>query len=258
LHELSGRPANFVDLNCAALPENLADGELFGWERGAFTGAHRQVPGLLELADGGTLFLDEACSLPVLAQAKLLRALERGEHRRVGGRVVVRANFRLVLAFSEEPEVLVPRGKLRLDFFCRVSDAPIRLPPLRARGSDIQLLAAAFLAEAVGDRRRFTTEALARLAGCRWPGNVRELRQLVARLAVFTGGAEITERDLLGWTNGQGLLATREDLERALALHGGDVSKAARALGMPRSTFRSRLGHARRQNGNVHQGGDRH
>jgi two-component system NtrC family response regulator len=237
IHALGPSPEGaLVDLNCAGLPEHLVDGELFGWEQGAFTGAHRRVQGLLELAGGGTLFLDEACGLPEAVQAKLLRAIEQGAHRRLGGRAPVAARFRLILAITERPDALVARRAWRRDFAHRVSDVVVELPPLRSRRNDLALLAKAFLARS-GEAVRLSEGALGRLLEHEWPGNVRELQRLVNRLVVLAGGDVISEWDVAAQLG----VGAQHDLVKAVAAHGGNLSQAARSLGLPRSTLRRRL-----------------
>ena len=246
IHKLSPRTAGpFIDVNCAAIAEGVAEGELFGWERGAFTGAHERVLGLLEIADGGTLFLDEACSLPQGLQGKLLRALEYGEFRRVGGRTLVRSDFRLVLAVARALDDLLASRTFRRDFGYRVSGAVITLPPLRARVCDVRLLAERFLEEASCEARRplrWHEDALATLERHAWPGNVRELRMLVRRLAVLTEHDVISVEGL--WGAGFAPAHSASDpgqLKAALDACGGNWTRAACALDIPRTTLRDRL-----------------
>jgi DNA-binding NtrC family response regulator len=242
LHTLGPSPKGpFVDLNCAALPEGLAEAELFGWERGAFTGAHQNGIGLLELAHDGTLFLDEVCSMPTGLQAKLLRALEQRTFRRVGGRELKRANFRVVATISEPVQVLVRAGRLRPDLGHRLAGVEITLPRLVDRASDIPRLAAHFLRETAGHDREFDQDALSALADFPWSGNVRELRAAVERLAVVVDGTVLRLEDVLSALPRRGGAPEREHVLRVLDQAGGSVSAAARALGMPRSTFRRHL-----------------
>lgn len=267
LHELGPRAAGpLVDLNCAAITEGLAEAELFGWERGAFSGAHQQVCGLLELADGGTLFLDEVCSLPTAVQAKALRAVERHEFRRVGGRTIIPSDFRLVAAVSRPVEDLLATGALRPDFAFRLAGITVTLPPLRARDGDIRLLAEHFLeaaGRAVGRPMRWHDDALAALEGHAWPGNVRELEMLVRRLHL------LAEHDVIGIDDlnllrcaatcrrspereaqglepqpqrelparaklGRKVPPTATEIAEALSAANGVVSRAAEALGLGR------------------------
>src|SRR5574341_1187822 len=192
LHELGPTPyGRFVDVNCAALPEGLAEAELFGAERGAFTGAVRRVIGFLEAANGGTLFLDEACSLSPGIQAKLLRAIEHKMFYPIGGRTPRRSRFRLIAAVGAPVAELIAGGSLRSDFAYRLAGFTITLPPLRARRSDIPLLAEHFLQGAGHDGHppaQLASDALALLRRQSWPGNVRELKMLMERLAAIEPG----------------------------------------------------------------------
>jgi len=246
IHELSAnRNGPFVDINCAALPENLVESELFGWERGSFTGAHRSSCGLLDAADGGTLFLDEACSLPKAVQAKLLRAIERREHRRVGGRSVMRSRFRLVIALQRPLMELVRTEAYLSAFAHRIDGVAVSLPILANRGTDIRRLAECFLAETRstnGGELRWSDEALRQLERESWPGNVRELRALIARIPLHALGDIVSVQDVLTSLAGRRRLApSLADVAEVVAMSGGNVSRAARALGMPRSTLRQRL-----------------
>lgn len=235
------REGPFVDLNCAAIPDNLAEAELFGWERGAFTGAHRRMPGLLEAADNGTLFLDEASSLSLGLQAKLLRALELGTFRRVGGRPLLSAMFRIVVAVTEPVQSLVAAGRMREDFAYRIGGITIDLPPLRLRGQDLHLLANHFLNAANHNghpKKSLHPSALDQLRHHRWPGNVRELQMVIERLAICVEGPTITASHVL-----QGMATPRlgpmprESLEGALVAHSWDVARTARSLGIGRTTL---------------------
>ena len=186
LHEKSSRRAEpFVTLNCAAVPAELIESELFGHEKGAFTGAAARHVGKFEQAEGGTLFLDEIGDMPLAMQAKLLRVLEESEVERVGGGAAVRVNVRVIVATHHNLDALVREGRFRQDLFHRIYVFPIVLPPLRERAEDIPALAAHFaaqLAEANGWRpRAFTAEAISELQRYAWPGNVRELRNVVER-----------------------------------------------------------------------------
>ncbi len=194
------RERPFVAVNVSALPESLAEAELFGHERGAFTGAIASRPGRFELAHGGTLFLDEIGTLSAGVQSKLLRALETREIERVGGRRAIPVNFRLVSATNEDLEERVRQGTFREDLFYRVNTIPIRIPPLRERGDDIVLLAEHFL-EKLSARHRRPVRALSppiveRFRSHPWKGNVRELEHVVEMLVLFSEGEEISEEDL--------------------------------------------------------------
>jgi DNA-binding NtrC family response regulator len=198
---LSSRSAKpFIRLNCAALPESLIESELFGSERGAFTGAAESRPGQIELADGGTLFLDEIATLPVDLQTKLLRVLEDRQVQRLGGRTHRKIDFRLICATHEPLEEMVRTGRFREDLYYRVNVVPIQLPPLRERSGDISLLCRHFLqthcaANGAGPKH-LTEEALSALEEHPWPGNVRELENLIQRMIVTVRGNEIGAADV--------------------------------------------------------------
>ncbi|MDQ0070843.1 DNA-binding NtrC family response regulator [Variovorax boronicumulans] len=197
VHDLSRRRDQpFLAVNCAALSPHLIESEIFGHERGSFTGAERQHPGFFERAHGGTLFLDEVTEMPIELQAKLLRVLENGTFTRVGSTQVQQTDVRVIAATNRDPVEAMTRGKLREDLLYRLHVFPIGLPPLRERGDDIPLIAHSFLQElhlAEGGASRFSPAALAWLRGYAWPGNVRELRNAVQRAWVMTTGTEIGE-----------------------------------------------------------------
>jgi Nif-specific regulatory protein len=191
----------FVAVSCAALPEALLESELFGHEKGAFTGAAQARAGRFELADGGTLFLDEVGELPVAAQVKLLRAIQERQFERVGGRRTVTVDVRLVAATNRDLEEAVRRGEFRLDLYHRLQVVEIELPPLRARREDVPLLAACFLEDLCsehGRRIELAADAVAALADHDWPGNVRQLRNALERLVVAHRGGPVRAEDL-GW-----------------------------------------------------------
>jgi DNA-binding NtrC family response regulator len=200
LHRLSGRHDEpLVALNCAAVSEALAESELFGHEKGSFTGAGARKIGLVEMADGGTLFLDEIGDLDPALQAKLLRALESKTFRRVGGVKELPANFRLVSATNQPLQELVDRGDFREDLYYRINAIVIELPPLRERPDDVLLLAEHFLAELHprdAASWSISDDAAALLERYRWPGNVRELRNVVERAALLASGQTIGVGDL--------------------------------------------------------------
>ena len=203
IHETSPRASRpFVAINCAALPEGLLESELFGHEKGAFTGADRRRIGRFELADGGTLFLDEIGDLPAPAQVKLLRVLQEREIVRVGGTQSIRVNVRLIAATHRDLSVEVRDGRFREDLFFRVHVVPIHLPPLRERPEDIEPLMRFFLrhfaAELGRPARGITPAGLVRLRAHRWPGNVRELQNLAERLLVLGGDPPIDVDELTG------------------------------------------------------------
>ncbi|GAA5233979.1 nitric oxide reductase transcriptional regulator NorR [Verticiella sediminum] len=193
LHQLSSRAGKpLVSVNCAALPENLVESELFGHVRGAFSGALAERPGRFEVANGGTLFLDEIGELPLVAQAKLLRVLQDGQLQRIGSDREHRVDVRLVAATNRDLADEVRAGRFRADLYHRLSVYPLRVPPLRERGRDVLLLAGAFLEEnrrRVGARSlRLSADAQAALLAHPWPGNVRELEYLIARAALKAAG----------------------------------------------------------------------
>jgi two-component system response regulator HydG len=241
--------APFVEINCAAIPANLLESELFGHEKGAFTGAVATKPGLFELANGGTLFLDELGALPLELQAKLLRALEARTVRRVGGQQERGIDVRVIAATHVDLAAAVGRGEFREDLFYRLNVVSVVLPPLRERAGDVELLAEAFLsrlAAGLGVPEPALTPAVrAALRTHRWPGNVRELRNAIERALVLSRPGEL-ELDLDGGDGtpsaGTGVLpfpAALPEIVRAavtamLELTGGNKSEAARRLGISR------------------------
>jgi DNA-binding NtrC family response regulator len=254
IHELSGRREEpFQALNCAALPEALFESEIFGHEKGAFTGATARKPGRLELADGGTLFLDEISELSLPVQAKLLRALEQKRFERVGGQKTIAADFRLISATNQPIEQMVRDGRFREDLYYRVNAFSIRLPSLRERAADIPLLAARFLAqhaEASGlepGARRFSPSAMKRLEQYAWPGNIRELESVVLRAVLSSRGAVIGPDDLQLHGDVEGASravktdtlaeAERRHIEAVLVQTGWNKQRAAAALDVSRGTL---------------------
>ena len=202
VHDLSRRRKRpFLAVNCGAISPNLIESEIFGHEKGSFTGAERQHQGFFERASGGTLFLDEITEMPLELQVKLLRVLETGRFMRVGSTTAIETDVRIVAATNRLPYQAVSSGKLREDLLYRLNIFPIALPPLRDRASDIPLLASHFLAaicDQEGAVRHFTPEALASLVAYPWPGNVRELRNVVQRAFVMAQGDAIDETWLPG------------------------------------------------------------
>jgi two-component system response regulator HydG len=261
LHELSGRGGGpFVAVNCGAFPETLLEAELFGVEKGAFTGATARKPGRFERANGGTLFLDEVGEMPVGAQVKLLRALQEGEIERLGGTQTVKVDVRLVAATSKDLGREVAEGRFREDLYYRLNVVEIRLPPLSWRREDIPLLADHFLRRFAAKNgksvRGFTPEALAALEDYAWPGNVRELEHAVERAVVLARGDVLDVGDLpetvrKGPRGAAGHVVIPigtplEEVERRV-LHetlrhtGGDKSMAARLLGIATRTIYRKL-----------------
>ena len=248
LHE-RGRRQNgpFVPLNGGGLPRELIESELFGHERGAFTGAVQAHRGAFEQAHGGTLFLDEVAELPADLQTRLLRVLESWHVRRVGSEAARRVDVRLVCATHRDLREMVHEGRFRSDLYYRIHRLVVEVPPLRARPADIACLAQHFLLQMqpeVGERR-IDPQALERLHGYPWPGNVRELRNVLELAAVDGDGALIdlaaVDRSLRRVSEPSVLRPSADSLREALEQYGGNMSAAARALGIPRSTLRDRL-----------------
>jgi two-component system, NtrC family, response regulator AtoC len=201
LHEHSGRKTGpFIKINCAAIPKTLMESELFGYEKGAFTGATSSKPGRFELADGGTLFLDEIGEIPVEMQVKLLRAIQESEFERVGGLKTIKVDVRLVTATNRDLEQETQRGNFREDLYYRLNVVPLQIPPLRKRSGDIPLLVAHII-KRFNERLKKTIcgisdDALAVLEGHSWPGNIRELENVLERTILFTTGDRIERADL--------------------------------------------------------------
>ena len=234
----------FVAVNAGGLPASLVESELFGHEKGAFTGAATARRGVFEQADGGTLFLDEIGELPLELQARLLRVLETWEIRRLGGERSIRVNVRLLCATHRDLKRMVANGIFREDLYYRVAQLAVHVPPLRDRPRDVEALADFFLAKerARVGARRFTEEARVRLLVHPWPGNARELRNVVVRVAARSAGAWIGAEEVAEVLSEMGSRArTSVGLERVLALYGGNVAAASRSLGIARTTFRDRL-----------------
>jgi len=282
VHARSPRASGaFVRLNCAALPENLLEAELFGYERGAFTGAMQAKPGLFEAADGGTVFLDEIGEMPLVTQAKLLRVLESGETMRIGSVKPKHVDVRFVSATNRDLEALASLGQFRSDLYFRLNGVSVSLPPLRKRPDDVLPLAAYFL-EKTGARSSFSAATIAELRNYRWPGNIRELKNVVERAALLSQGLPIEPEHLLfrgsalsdamtgapepahhapiaspepaapaaaPAPRGGGSMPMRDEfaeLERTRILEamekwGGNQSRAAKMLGISRTTLIKRL-----------------
>ena len=203
IHELSRRgPERFQAVNCAALPDTLFESEIFGYEKGAFTGAHDRKPGRLELANGGTLFLDEIGDLSLVAQAKILRVLEERRFERLGGSKSIHVDFRLISATNRPLDAFVRDSRFREDLFYRVNAFSIRLPSLKERAVDIPVLAARFIARYCAanglslDAKQLSPEAADRLLGYHWPGNIRELESTMSRAALSAPGPLIRAEDI--------------------------------------------------------------
>ena len=262
LHRESGRaPAPFIAVNMSAIPHELVESTLFGHERGAFTGAHRQQLGKFELAAGGTLFLDEIGDLRFDLQAKLLRALQEGEIERVGGSKPIRTDFRLVVATNVDLEKAVKDGRFREDLFYRINVIPIRMPPLRERMEDLPELVRLFLDRYKTKFRKplrgMSDSALKILASYWWPGNIRELENLVERLVAVSDKDWITDEDLpleyhfakldSGPVASGALFQEacdtfeRNFILRALEKMSWNVTATARHLGIPLSTLKHKM-----------------
>ena len=253
LHESSTRRSQrFVAINCAAIPENLLESELFGYEKGAFTGAAKTTPGKIELADKGTLFLDEIGDLPLALQAKLLRFLQERVFERVGGRQEIAIDVRIVCATHQDLKELIKAGRFREDLYYRLAEIVTEIPPLRARVGDAVLLANAFVRRFAQEHSRgamsLTADALRAIEAHAWPGNVRELENCIKRAVIMADNAQITAADV-------GLVADAEDDPMAFDLRtireaaekkavlavmarvNGNVAKAAEMLGVSRPTL---------------------
>jgi two-component system NtrC family response regulator len=252
LHRRSAQKAGpFVAINCNAIPENLLESELFGYEKGAFTGANTQRRGHIETAAGGTLFLDEIGELPAPIQVKLLRFLQERRFQRVGGRQEIASDARVIAATNRNLQEFTASGKFREDLYFRLAVVVVRVPPLRDRGDDIIAVAKAFLraygAEHAKTGLTFAPDALRALSLHSWPGNVRELQNRVQRAVIMADGKRVTARDLeltdaLSAFPPQTLKEARENVERemvqeALRRHKGKITSAAVELGISRPTL---------------------
>jgi DNA-binding NtrC family response regulator len=274
LHENSTRHAGpFIKINCAAIPKTLMESELFGYDKGAFTGAVGAKPGRFELAHGGTLFLDEIGEIPVEMQVKLLRVLQESEFERVGGIKTIKVDVRLVTATNRDLLEEIAAGNFREDLFYRLNVVPIQIPPLRERREDIPLLAEHFIAK-FNERLKkqivsISPEAVAELVGYNWPGNIRELENLMERTILFCEGPEIRVSDLppeivgaapapASAVAGEGEprpaagslkeavraeteRVERELIQRALDATGGNVTQAARKLKISRKSLQTKM-----------------
>ncbi len=251
IHRLSARAGKpFVAINCAAIPEGLLEAELFGHEKGAFTGAVKQTIGKIESANGGTLFLDEVGDIPLTTQVKLLRFLEERVVERVGGRQSIRIDTRVLSATNQDLARLIAEGRFREDLFYRINEIAINLPPLRDRGGDSVLLAKFFLRKYAKEfgrtLRGFANDAASAIRQHPWRGNVRELEGRVKRAAIMAEGALVTAGDLdLAQPEAERSLnlrearkrAERKTIELALSEVEGNISKAAGRLGVSRPTL---------------------
>ena len=250
LHARSARKGGpFVAINCGAIPVNLLEAELFGHEKGAFTGAVKSNEGKIELADGGTLFLDEIGDVPLDVQVKLLRFLQERKIERLGGRREITIDCRVVTATHRDIDAMVKAGTFREDLYFRLAEIVIRIPPLSERIGDAVLLAQHFVQKFSAELKRqpkpLSADAVAAIANCPWEGNVRQLQNAVKRAVILAEGRRITARDLdlpTGEAEQLNLKAIREAADRralraALARADGNVTTAARLLGISRPTF---------------------
>ncbi|HEY9817615.1 MAG TPA: sigma-54 dependent transcriptional regulator, partial [Candidatus Obscuribacterales bacterium] len=264
IHYNSPRRSNrFVAVNCGSLTETLLESELFGHEKGAFTGAITQRKGIFEFADGGTLFLDEIGEIPPSTQVKLLRVLQEGEFHRVGGRDVIKVNVRIVAATNQNLEELIAQGRFRQDLYYRLNVVPIGVPPLRERIEDIPLLVSHFIEKRNPQLNQrisgMSPETMALIMAHSWPGNVRELENVIQRMMVVAKGEILDVHDLPPEMRGKesprrekakdlkgvaresaGMVEQRAILD-ALAKSGGNVTQAARALGISRVTLQKKM-----------------
>ncbi|MBM4196122.1 MAG: PEP-CTERM-box response regulator transcription factor [Gammaproteobacteria bacterium] len=252
LHNLSPRKDKpFIAINCAAIPEALLESELFGYEKGAFTGAVKQTHGKIETADGGTLFLDEIGDMPLALQAKLLRFLQERVVERVGGREEIPVDVRVVCATNQDLDACIRDGRFRQDLFYRISEITIRIPPLRERDGGRLVLARSLLEKATALHGRrisgFTQDAQSAIENYAWPGNVREMENKIRGAVIMAEGKQVTAGDLgLAGTDATppnlNLREVRREVEtraitRALAFANDNVSQAAKILGITRPTL---------------------
>ena len=252
LHELSPRAQQpMVAINCAAIPDNLLESELFGYEKGAFTGAAKQTPGKIEYADGGTLFLDEIGDLPMELQAKLLRFLQERVVERIGGRKEIPVDVRILCATHQDLKALISKGLFREDLYYRISEIVLEIPPLKDRESDILVLAKAFLnvwsKEYTKPAMNFSTDSIAAMEAYDWPGNVRELESRIKRAVIMADSNQIRPEDLELTENTMepaplNLKEVRDEAERkaiirAMNHSSHNITDAANALGVTRPTL---------------------
>ncbi|MCM3563245.1 PEP-CTERM-box response regulator transcription factor [Hydrogenophaga intermedia] len=253
LHDSSRRKGRFVAINCAAIPENLLESELFGYEKGAFTGAVKTTPGKIESAHGGTLMLDEIGDLPMALQAKLLRFLQERVIDRVGGRQEIPVDVRVVCATHQDVKQLISEGRFREDLFYRLAEIVINIPPLRDRVGDAAFLAHAFTRRFAQEQGRrsltLSSDAVNAISAHRWPGNIRELENCIKRAVIMTDGNQVTAEDLALPLPANGaadevidLRTVRDEAEKravitALSRANNNVLRAAELLGVSRPTL---------------------
>ncbi|MEO7050080.1 MAG: sigma 54-interacting transcriptional regulator, partial [Rhodanobacter sp.] len=256
IHRLSSRHAGpFVGINCAAIPEPLLEAELFGYEKGAYTGAHKQTKGKIELAINGSLLLDEIGDMPMTLQAKLLRFFQERVVERIGGRELIPVDVRIICATHQDLPALIREGRFREDLFYRIAEVSIRLPPLRERAGDAVTLAQHFLEQASSRHgrtvRSFTAKALKAIEAYPWRGNVRELENAVNSAVIMADGkqiglealhlAAVASDDVLSLHHVRAE-AEKRAIEKALTNTGGNLSRVAAVLGVSRPTLYDLLG----------------
>jgi transcriptional regulator with PAS, ATPase and Fis domain len=264
IHYNSPRKAKrFVAINCGALSETLLESELFGHEKGAFTGATTQRKGIFEVADGGTLFLDEIGEISISTQVKLLRVLQEGELQRVGGSHTIKVDVRIVAATNQTLTDLVTKGRVRQDLFYRLNVFPLTVPPLRERIEDIPFLVNHLIEKGKQKLRKeisgVSPQAMALLMAYNWPGNVRELENAIQRMTVIAKGetldvenlpaetrgksweANVQPRDLKKVTKESAEIIEKRTIMDALSKTGGNVTHAAKALGISRATLQNKM-----------------
>jgi len=245
------KEAPFVAVNCGAIPPNLVESELFGYEKGAFTGAERTTPGKFELANKGTLFLDEIGDMPVDMQVKILRALQERRFYRVGGKSEIEVDIRVLAATNQDLKKAIEDGDFREDLYFRLAVVTVEIPPLRDRGDDILELASHFLDQG-GDGIQLSKAAVDCLKLHSWPGNIRELRNALEQAAILGDGKQITPSDLppeigkIGRGQMKFLLKPLAEVEkqyilRALEETGGNKAKTAKLLGISRETLYQKI-----------------
>jgi DNA-binding NtrC family response regulator len=254
IHSLSMRGENpFVDINCASIPDNILESEIFGYEAGAFTDAKSAKKGLLEIADKGTLFFDEIAEMPLATQAKFLRVIETKTFRRLGGTKDIKVDIRIIAATNKDIANAVQNNSFREDLYYRLNVMPITIPPLRERIADIPLLTEFFISEIAGNMNKkikpLDREAVELLCSYKWPGNIRELRNVLERAMILCRGEVLTVQNLALSTNlpeENTAVLTLKDVERRhikaiLSLAANNRTKAANILGIARSTLNEKI-----------------
>ena len=253
VHEKSGRKGEFIAINCAAIPENLLEAELFGYERGAFTGAVKSNVGKIELAEGGTLFLDEVGDIPLPLQVKLLRFLQERVIERIGGRQPIAVDTRIVCATHQDLEAMIADGRFREDLYYRLAEIVVKIPSLAERSGDAVLLARHFVnrfgRELKAGVQSLAPDALAAIDAYAWPGNVRELENRIKRAVIMADGKIVTAADLdlrpkrRGTSPARSTSAPRaksptgKAIRQAMSRTDNNISGAAKLLGISRPTF---------------------